>query len=343
MGAKRLLSGLALLVLLIVAFSERSLPRTRALSASSGSAFDTTLEHPSMAAADTSPPTGPGTDASPIPTVSPSPSSGTTWVGIAGHVTDLDGNPLENICISAHDVMGAFAARSTDIVAKTDRAGLYIFEHPWPTKPVPGSFGQSGWDVEPWDCGDTPLYQSPHGDYHVNDPNKDNFSEDVLFRKAMLIDDKTFLELDMKMDGGGSITGTVVDSNDAPIPGVCVNGYNGYLDSWAQNDPSVLWLYSVRTDSLGRFTISGLAPASEDSFGDHLLFADCDSPYVWQWYKGVGPSNHESICSDPTATCDPMNPDYYRHANGVGVKKGEASDIGRVVLDAWVVPSPSAT
>src|SRR5213080_3585919 len=128
MGAKRALPATLALVALVGAFGQRTAPTGKAV-VQTGAAFDSSVERAlqdvtAPPSSDLSPDGSVVSSTSPTPTTTPD----TKWVGFAGHVTDFDGNTLSGICISAHDATADLVPRSTEVVAKTDANGFFVFE-----------------------------------------------------------------------------------------------------------------------------------------------------------------------------------------------------------------------
>ncbi len=94
---------------------------------------------------------------------------------------------------------------------------------------------------------------------------------DITSANAVTVTSSNTTRIDVSLQTGGSITGTVVDSvSGAVIPGVTVTAFDAVTGSW---------IYSGSTNDSGVYRIAGLAGSCKLRFSG--------SGYVEQWYGGA--------------------------------------------------------
>ena len=216
---------------------------------------------------------------------------------IAGTVTEADGaSPISGVYVYATDYdTGAYANG-----ASTEADGTYTI-----------SGVRAGvYRVETWvrdELGFAREFYTSTADWN-------------LAAQVTVQDEQTTSNIDFTLDAGGSISGTVYESNGVtPVPNAQV---------WAENYACCGGGNGAQTDENGSYTIAGLAPGSY-RVGVHAS----ESGLIRQFYTST--SNWDQATAVPvTAGNDSPNIDFLLSAGG--------AISGRVLMANGVTPVPDA-
>ncbi|MCL5445014.1 MAG: carboxypeptidase regulatory-like domain-containing protein, partial [Actinobacteria bacterium] len=173
---------------------------------------------------------------------------------ITGTVTNSSGVALSGICVDAYDGSpGSFPATSTT----TGTHGTYSL-----------TFSANGYYVVEFStgCGNTGNYLNQW---------YEGAATEASATAVGVGDGSTTTGIDATLATGGSITGTVTNSSDAPVSGICVYVYssNGY------------YVGNTKTGTGGTYSVIRLATGTYTV----EFTGGCGSAgsYLNQWYKGA--------------------------------------------------------
>jgi len=208
---------------------------------------------------------------------------------ITGAVTDSSNYPLDDICVSAYDSSG-FSNWNT----KTDSDGTYELRNL-----TTGDFR-----VRFDDCGDNNVV----GEYYANRQSLSNAT------RVSVTNGTVTPGINAILSRGGSISGTVTDTSNQPLVGICVRTW----DSNGDRGPN------GTTDALGHYLIDGL---DTDSY--RARFVNCGGNDVLSEFY----DNQTSL-----ASANRINVERGEPTSGIDAQMARAGSITGVVTNASTMP-----